>query len=247
MQPILCIIPARGNSKRVYRKNLRRVAGIPLLGHTINYAKNSSLNMRIVVSTEDAEIKQYALNKGVGVVDRPEEFAEDDVTVLAVVQQTFKYLLEKEQYKPAIVMFMQPGIVLVPDLCKIVASMYLATRCSAVNTVVKAASKHPGWSVTLGPKSQLILPKKGISKMSQELAPAYYLTGACFCVDPDVLNSRVEASGNHYAVLGDDIRSVVIEENEYFDFDTERDFEWAEFMLRKQEEQESIRDVSVTC
>ena len=82
----LCVIPVRGGSKGVPRKNLREVAGRPLLAWTVEQALAARPQMDVVVSTEDAEIAAVARDLGVGVVDRPAELARDTTPTEPVVQ-----------------------------------------------------------------------------------------------------------------------------------------------------------------
>lgn len=74
---VLGVIPARGGSKMVPRKNIRRIAGKPLIAYSIEEARNSVYVDRLVVSTDDAEIRQVALDWGAEVLDRPPELALD--------------------------------------------------------------------------------------------------------------------------------------------------------------------------
>ena len=73
----LGLIPARGGSKRVTRKNIRNVNGMPLLYWSIKYAKESKKIEKLIVSTEDREIKRMAESYNVEVLDRPKELSED--------------------------------------------------------------------------------------------------------------------------------------------------------------------------
>ena len=86
MGVILGITPARGGSKGIPRKNLRTLAGKPLLAWTVETAKSSRLLDRYVVSTEDAEIAETARRCGAEVLDRPEELAGDEASTLSVLQ-----------------------------------------------------------------------------------------------------------------------------------------------------------------
>jgi len=75
----LGLIPARGGSKRVRRKNIRMINGKPLIYWSIKYAKESKKLDKVVVSTEDNEIKKVALEYDAEVLDRPNELAKDNV------------------------------------------------------------------------------------------------------------------------------------------------------------------------
>ncbi len=89
---ILGVIPARGGSKGVPRKNIRSIAGKPLVAWTIEAAKISALLDRFVVSTEDSEIASISKRYGAEVIDRPKELAADDATTLSVLQHVLSLI-----------------------------------------------------------------------------------------------------------------------------------------------------------
>lgn len=94
----ICIIPARGGSKRVPRKNVLPLNGIPLLAYTIRAAKEANVFDEILVSTEDAEIKQVAFDEGVGVDNRPVKMAGDKVTKVQVIKEYIARTNAMEKY-----------------------------------------------------------------------------------------------------------------------------------------------------
>jgi CMP-N-acetylneuraminic acid synthetase len=87
---ILGIIPARGGSKGVIRKNIRPVAGKPLLVWSIEAARRARTLTRWVVSTEDAEIADIAREHGAEVLKRPAELASDEASTLSVLQHALR-------------------------------------------------------------------------------------------------------------------------------------------------------------
>jgi CMP-N,N'-diacetyllegionaminic acid synthase len=89
---VLGVIPARGNSKRVKRKNLRLLCGKPLIQWTIEATSLASKLTDWVVSTEDYEIGQVASDLGAYVVPRPEELAQDDSTTGAVLVHALQWM-----------------------------------------------------------------------------------------------------------------------------------------------------------
>ena len=103
---ILAIIPARGGSKGIPGKNIKLLAGKPLLFYTIDAAKNSKYITRTVVSTESAQIKDIALSLGAEVIDRPIELAQDETKTAPVLLQVVSEL-EKQNYYPDIVVLLQ--------------------------------------------------------------------------------------------------------------------------------------------
>jgi CMP-N,N'-diacetyllegionaminic acid synthase len=83
MKQVLAIILARGGSKRIPRKNLEKIDEIPLVGHAINHAKKSKYINKIIVSTDDEQIRQTSLDYGAQIIDRPEEYRNDNTVMEA--------------------------------------------------------------------------------------------------------------------------------------------------------------------
>jgi pseudaminic acid cytidylyltransferase len=84
----VALIPARGGSKRLPRKNIHPFAGRPMLEWTIDAAKESGLFAEVYVSTEDAEIARIARDAGATVLDRPQEVASDTASLIDVVRHS---------------------------------------------------------------------------------------------------------------------------------------------------------------
>jgi len=105
----LAIIPARGGSKGVARKNIRLLAGEPLIAYSIEAARAAPSISRVVVSTEDAEIAEISRGLGAEVpFMRPEALAGDDTPTLPVLQHVVEHLREGEGYAPDAVVTLQP-------------------------------------------------------------------------------------------------------------------------------------------
>ena len=104
---ILGIIPARGGSKGIKRKNLKEILGKPLVAYSIEAGVNSKLITKVVVSTEDSEIKEISLKYGAEVIDRPIELAKDETKTAPVMKHVLNEL-EKDGYKPDYVVLLQP-------------------------------------------------------------------------------------------------------------------------------------------
>jgi CMP-N,N'-diacetyllegionaminic acid synthase len=106
---ILALIPARGGSKSVPRKNLRKLAGKPLIAHSIEQAAASARITRVVVSTDDEEIAAVARSLGAEAPFlRPAEFARDDSPDLPVARHALDWLREREGYEPQAVAWLRP-------------------------------------------------------------------------------------------------------------------------------------------
>ena len=139
----LAIIPARGGSKRLPRKNVLPILGRPMLEYPIRTALRSKLFDEIIVSTEDMEIAGVAKSAGARVLDRPGELANDKATVAEVCLNVLD-VLEKEGKKPATfcciyatAIFLRPE-----DLVKSYNLLFEDPTCDAVMGVSEY-SLHP--------------------------------------------------------------------------------------------------------
>ena len=109
MTEILALIPARGGSKGILRKNIRLFAGYPLIAWSIAAAKQSKLVTRIVVSTDDEEIAAVAREWGAETPFlRPIELAQDKTTDLPVFEHALKWLEDVEGYRPDLIVQLRP-------------------------------------------------------------------------------------------------------------------------------------------
>lgn len=87
---ILGLIPARGGSKGIPKKNIKNIAGRPLIAWTIEAAKKSKLLDKFVVSTEDANIAEVAIQHHCGVIKRPPELAADEADTIDVMKHAVR-------------------------------------------------------------------------------------------------------------------------------------------------------------
>ena len=106
---ILAIIPARGGSKSIPKKNIKNLFNKPLLEYSINCAKNSKYVTRIIVSTDDKKIATIAKKAGAEVPFlRPKKLAKDDSKTIDVIKHAVEFLDLSESYKPDIITHLQP-------------------------------------------------------------------------------------------------------------------------------------------
>ncbi|MBM4328598.1 MAG: acylneuraminate cytidylyltransferase family protein [Deltaproteobacteria bacterium] len=104
---ILAIIPARGGSKGIPRKNLCSVAGKPLIVRAIENAHKTKTITRVVVSTDDEEIGSVAREQAAEVIPRPVEISGDGASSEAALLHALDLLKEREGYEPNILVFLQ--------------------------------------------------------------------------------------------------------------------------------------------
>lgn len=103
----LSIIPARGGSKGIPRKNLHLLGGKPLIAHSIDSAVSATFVHRVIVSTDDAEIARVAREYGSEIVMRPSEISGDTATSESALLHVLEHLANSEGYQPDLVVFLQ--------------------------------------------------------------------------------------------------------------------------------------------
>ena len=105
---VLCIIPARGGSKGIPRKNLYPLSGKPLLAYSIEDALETESINRVVVSTDDPAIADVAERYGAEVVRRPSEISGDTATSESALLHVLDHLGDTESYEPDLIVFSRP-------------------------------------------------------------------------------------------------------------------------------------------
>jgi CMP-N-acetylneuraminic acid synthetase len=229
---ILALIPARGGSKGVARKNIRELAGKPLIVWTIEMASACSTLDRVIVSTEDQEIAEIARQYGAEVpFIRPGELAQDDTPDLPVYQHALSWLAEHEGYRPDIVVWLRPTTPLrtVQDV-EAAIQLLIETGADCVRSV-SLAEHHPYWMKQLD-GDRLVPFIDGVDESEyyrrQLLPPAYRLNGA---VDVTWCRTAIEKG----LLYGGDVRGYVMPAERSIDLDSELDFALAELLLQMRE------------
>ena len=228
---VLAVIPARGGSKGIFRKNLVEINGVPLIGYSIEHAGKSQTITRTVVSTEDQEIKSVALSFGAEVIDRPMELAEDHVLDLPVFQHVLKYLSEHEGYKPDLIVHLRPTSpyrlpVWIDDAVKLLCSHPDADSVRSVSN----PEKHPyrmfyiGKDGYLDPIMQHEHPTPYLLRR-QDLPEVFYYNCVIDVTRPETI--KLKAS-----MTGDKIMPFIMNPSDVFDLDTPQDLQMIKEFLR---------------
>lgn len=220
---LLALIPARGGSKGIPRKNVRSFCGKPLLQWTIDVALAAPSVDRTVVSTDDPEIAMLALAGGAEVPFlRPVELASDTASGMAPVLHALDQLPEVSD-----VLLLQPTSPLrrVED---VEAAVAMHQRASSVAVVsVTPSSKHPEWMFGLSTQQTLQpLSIRSDSSCRQQLPSAYVLNGAIYLASRSFLER--EASFLTSETLG-----YVMAREHSVDIDTLLDWQWGEFLMQQ--------------
>lgn len=229
---VLAVIPARGGSKGIPRKNIRNFAGHPLIAYSIEAGLRSSLVNRVIVSTDDEEIAAVARQYGAEVPFlRPAEFAQDQTLDLPVFQHALAWLAERENYIPDIVVQLRPtSPVRPPTLVDEAVTLLLNTpQADSVRGVVPAGQNpHKMWRID--PQTgqmKALLQVEGIAEPynapRQALPPVYWQTGHI-----DAIRPHVFAQGS---MSGNCILPVMVEPAYTVDIDTPKDWARSEWLV----------------
>lgn len=222
-QRILGLIPARGGSKEVPRKNIRHVAGKPLLAYTCQAALTAKTLTRVVVSTEDAEIASVAQHYGVDVLARPLALASDEAPGIAPVLHALEALPGYDY-----VVLLQPTspLRLASDIDQAV-SLCLKTPAPACVSLVEA-NENPHWMFWLEANQRLrpVLTEWGnMHARRQDLPTVFVPNGAVYVAQSAwLLNTKSFYSPETLAYVMPRERSL--------DIDTEADLQTLEFILK---------------
>jgi CMP-N-acetylneuraminic acid synthetase len=223
---ILAIIPARGGSKGIRRKNLQKLSGKPLIAHTIIAAKKTKSINKIIVSTDDKEIGKISKNNGAEVPFlRPKQISKDTSSTIEVIKHTLKFLQENQSYVPDIIILLQPTSPLrTSQLITKTINTLKKSKATSVITVSKI-TKHPYASYWL--KNDFLKPfEKNFTKYSrrQEFPDLFFPTGAVYTFWYDTLKK-------FNSLHGPKIKPIVVHDED-IDIDNLRDLFFAEMMLK---------------
>ena len=234
---VLAVIPARGGSKGIPRKNIKDFAGYPLIAYSIFAGTQSKLVTRTIVSTDDEEIASVARACGAETPFlRPAEFAQDNTTDLPVFQHALSWLEEHEGYIPDIVIQLRPTSPVRPSNCVDEAIDLLLTHSEAdsVRGVVEAGQcPYKMWRIdgATGYMNPLI-EVEGISEAynapRQRLPQVYWQVGFVDAIRPRAIREMNSMSGKV-------IMPLVIDPSFTVDIDNAADWIQAEWLVRQGE------------
>jgi len=103
----IAVIPARGGSKGIPGKNIKDIAGKPLIAYSIKAALDADCVDRVIVSTDDQAIGDIAIANGAEAIKRPEEISGDFASSESALLHVLKVLNERESFKPEMLVFLQ--------------------------------------------------------------------------------------------------------------------------------------------
>ncbi len=232
---VLAVIPARGGSKGIPRKNIKDFAGYPLIAYSIAAATQSRLVTRTIVSTDDEEIAAVAREYGAETPFlRPAEFAQDNTTDLPVFQHVLSWLKQHEGYVPDVVVQLRPTSPVRPLNCVDDAVNLLLSHPDAdsVRGVVEA-DQCPYKMWLIDPKSGTMSALIGVEGISeaynaprQKLPKAFWQIGHIDAIRPRAIMEQNSMSGKV-------IMPLIMDPSFTVDLDNLRDWHQGEILVKE--------------
>ncbi len=225
MKGNICIIPARGGSKGVPRKNVRLLNGIPVIVYSIKAAQDAKIFDAIYVSTEDKEIADVARKAGALVIDRPKELASDKAPMPPVIEHALEHHIKNKKSEPEWIYILQPTSPL-RSKEDVLSGHAIAQKesCDSVMGVFEA-DDPPQWTLTPDENGFLkpLFPIEKYLARRQDLEKAYF--------DAPLYAIKTSAFRKYKRFLTDKTRYFVVPRERAVDIDTELDFKFAEFLV----------------
>ena len=218
---ILIVIPARGGSKGIPRKNLRLLDGKPLIYYAIKTALSLHYNLDVYVSSEDEEILNTAMQFGAKVHQRDSSIADDKTTLDPVIYACYEYARRMENKKYDFVITMQATSPLLKASSLDNAIEQMLTNKSIETMIASKDNTHLSWRK----ENNRFLPnyKKRVNR--QYLTPTFTETGAFFITREDIITQDNR--------IGKNVELYLLSNGEEIDIDTYEDWHLCEYHLKR--------------
>ncbi len=217
----IAIIPARGGSKGVPRKNIRLLAGKPLIAHSIEDAQESNLVDQVYVSTDDHEIATIAAEYGANIIERPAELAHDTASSESALIHSLQ-TLEQQNINPDLLVFLQ-------------CTSPIRTGVEIDQAIAKLKAEQADSLLSVSPSHRFLWEEvDGVAKSinydyrhrprRQDMNPQYVENGSIYVFKPWVLKENQNR-------LGGKIALYVMSEMAAVEIDSEDDFKMIDFLM----------------
>lgn len=225
----LGIIPARSGSKRLHRKNIRLLAGKPLIQWTIEAGLESNAIDDLIISTDDTQIAEIAKSCGGNVpFIRPKNLSTDSSSSYEVLTHAYETLKKQGKDYSYIVMLQPTSPLRMSYHIDMAADFLEKKRADGVISVNQL--NHPfEWTNTLPQSSEMLnfFEEIDVSQPSQKFLTRYTLNGAIYITDI----TRMKKEKSH--IYGQSMYAFIMNDKDSIDIDTKYDFEIAEYLMTK--------------
>ena len=232
---MIAIIPARGGSKRIPRKNIKPFLGTPMISHTINEIRSTELFSRVIVSTEDSEIAQIAQSAGAEVLFRDVKLSDDYTTTLEVIGSCVVQLRDSIDVTSELINCIYP-------ITPIINESYILNACEFLKNenldyvfTAKKFESSPARSfkLDLDGKVEMYFPENQTTR-TQDL-PIYYHDAALFYL------GKAQAWVERKPILLGNSKFIEVGKYESLDVDDIDDWEFLETLYKIRIENQQTR------
>ncbi|WP_298764366.1 acylneuraminate cytidylyltransferase family protein [uncultured Polaribacter sp.] len=219
----LGIIPARGGSKGVKKKNIRLVNNKPLIGYTIEAAQKSKLLTDFLVTTDSDEIIDVIKKYNCNYQRRSSKNAQDKTPIEPVLVEVLENITK--QYDGVILLQPTAPARTAEDIDNVIQMFSVDKNVACVVSVVELEDIHPARMYTIDKNMLQPLQKENEKKRRQDLAPVYLRNGCIYAI-------TTKAFLEHKKLILDTKKPYIMPESKWINIDTERDLLVAETLLK---------------
>ncbi|WP_347175240.1 acylneuraminate cytidylyltransferase family protein [Polaribacter uvawellassae] len=226
---ILAIIPARGGSKGVPRKNIKLLVGKPLLEYTSAVALKSSLLSKTIVSTDDDEIISVAKTLGIETpFKRPVDLASDSASSLAVILHALEHFESKDIFFDAVCLLQVTSPFRTVEFLDKAIQEFIKSGADSLISVQEVPHEYnPHWCFELDDTESLKIAtgETEIISRRQDLPKAFHRDGSIYITKTKILKEKK-------SLFGDKISHIVSPKEFYVNIDTMDDWKKAEELVK---------------
>ncbi|KJU81344.1 CMP-N-acetlyneuraminic acid synthetase [Candidatus Magnetobacterium bavaricum] len=227
MQTCLILIPARGGSKGIPRKNMALIGDVPLLTFTIKAAIEAALPGRICLSTDDEEMRSFGLGFSIEVPFlRPQAFARDDSSMISVIKHALDWYDINYDFHPTAIMLLQPTCPF-RKASSIIAAYHMFQRKDVDSLIsVNVVSEHPCEYIIRTDTGFKFVMEPPDKPGRQNFPEVFFINGAIFI-------TKVSFFKDKERLFDKNAQLYKITQNESLDIDTPMDIEYANWVYER--------------
>ena len=223
---IISIIPARGGSKGIPRKNIKLLNGKPLISYSIDASNSCSLIDETYVSTEDAEISEISKGNNAEVIERPDELAGDDSSSIDVILHVLDYLENRGELPDLFVLLQPTSPLRTSEDIEASINLFLESDCDSLVSVCELDHRSL-LNFSLEDGFLVQNNNEALFNSRRQDIPTYYsLNGAIYITTPEFIRKNK-------SFYSDKTIPHVMSKEKSIDIDTSFDFKLAEFLLNE--------------
>lgn len=226
MGATVALIPARKGSKRVPRKNVRILNGKPLIQYSIEHALAADAIDSVYVSTDDEDVFEIAKGFDCEIIERPVELASDTATTIDVIKHSIE-MIRSKGIKIEYLVLLQPTVP-IRDINKINEAIKVLkdTGCDSVVSHIPVDYFHPNRMKKIHNGKVIPYCEEEIENVSRDYLPkAYYRDGSIYAMRSNLLKEQ-------NTIFGNSVRAVVNNRDQFINIDDERDWLFAEILMK---------------